>query len=42
MSKEEISRVLELHSMWLKGEYGGRRANLKGANLSGIDLTKRC
>ena len=39
-----LEEILKKHEMWLKGEEGGERANLKDANLSyanlrGIDLS---
>jgi hypothetical protein len=30
---------LDLHLKWIKGENGGERANLSGADLSGADLS---
>jgi hypothetical protein len=38
MKKEKINEVLRLHKMWLNGEKGGVRANLRNANLSYADL----
>jgi uncharacterized protein YjbI with pentapeptide repeats len=43
-SDEELSRELDLHSLWLKGSSDGKRANLTvailtEANLTGADLT---
>ena len=34
----EISEVLRKHSLWLNGEDGGARANLRGADLRGANL----
>ena len=33
-----LERILEEHEMWLKGEEGGKRADLRGANLRCADL----
>ena len=35
---EELSAILSKHSKWLKGEDGGERANLRGANLQYANL----
>ncbi|MEN6533994.1 MAG: pentapeptide repeat-containing protein [Bryobacteraceae bacterium] len=35
---EELQEVLRLHTLWVRGEDGGERANLWGANLWGADL----
>jgi hypothetical protein len=50
MNEIELKKMLELHSLWLKNEEGGvranlrvanlRRANLGGANLEGADLRR--
>ena len=37
-TKEELQIILEKHKKWLKGEEGGERANLSGADLSRADL----
>jgi len=37
MKTEELAQVLESHRQWLASE-GGRRANLRGANLRGANL----
>jgi hypothetical protein len=39
MTKEELSKILELHLKWLRGETGGMRADLRWANLSGANLS---
>jgi len=39
MTKNELKKILEQHRQWLNGN-GGCRANLRGANLRGVDL--RC
>jgi hypothetical protein len=33
-----IQETLKLHAMWLRGEEGGTRANLRGADLTGANL----
>ena len=38
MTSEEIKKVLDLHKKWLNDEEGGKRANLRGADLSGANL----
>jgi hypothetical protein len=35
----EIAEILRLHAMWLRGEDGGQRADLRGANLRGANLS---
>ena len=40
MNHEELSAVVALHGKWLRGEDGGKRANLRRANLSGADLRR--
>ena len=39
MDKQELKNILDKHLKWLRGEYGGKRANLSGANLSRADLS---
>ena len=39
MTKKEIKRKLDLHLKWLRGERGGERADLSGADLSGANLS---
>ena len=39
MKQEELQKILEAHGKWINGEYGGARANLRGANLRGADLS---
>ena len=34
----DLKQILELHKKWLNDEDGGKRANLRGANLSGSYL----
>ena len=38
ITPERLSEILESHNKWLRGEDGGKRANLSGADLSGADL----
>ena len=38
MDQNELNEILKKHEMWLKGEEGGERANLSGADLSGANL----
>ena len=38
MTKEELDKVLELHKKWLDGDKAGKRANLHGTHLIGVDL----
>jgi hypothetical protein len=38
MNQEEITEVLRLHSLWVKDNTKGKRANLAGANLAGATL----
>ena len=35
---EELKVILDKHSLWVSGNDGGERANLRGANLRGSDL----
>ena len=38
MDKQELKAILGKHLKWLRGEDGGERANLSGADLFGADL----
>ena len=38
MTQDQIKETLRLHGMWLLGEVGGARANLREANLHVADL----
>ena len=38
INQEELKKILQKHEMWLKGEEGGERANLKNAYLSYASL----
>lgn len=40
MTKEELDKVLESHKKWLDGDCGGKRADLRGAELRGADLRR--
>ena len=40
MKQEELQKILEAHGKWINGEYGGARADLRGANLSEADLSE--
>ena len=39
ISIEELNEILQKHEMWLKGEEGRERADLRYTDLSGADLT---
>ena len=39
ISYQELQIILEKHKRWLNGEYGGERADLRGANLRRADLS---
>ena len=36
---EGLRAILDAHGKWIRGEDGGKRANLYGANLSGANLS---
>lgn len=38
MEQKELNEILRKHQMWLQGEKGGERANLREADLRGADL----
>ena len=38
MEQEELNEIIALHLKWLRGEVGGKRADLYKANLSNTDL----
>ena len=40
ITKEDLNEILRKHELWLKGKYGGERANLSRADLSGADLCR--
>ncbi len=39
MTPERIKEILDAHAKWLRGEDGGRRADLSRADLSDADLS---
>ena len=39
MTQKELKKILDTHKKWLYGEKDGRRADLRGANLSRADLS---
>lgn len=39
MTQEELKEIIRLHGLYLRGESGGKRAYLSGADLSGADLS---
>ena len=40
MDKQELKNILDKHLKWLRGENGGKRADLSGADLSRADLSR--
>ena len=40
MTQEELQTILEKHKKWLNDVPGGKRANLRGANLEGTNLKR--
>lgn len=40
ISYQELQIILEKHKRWLNGEYGGERADLRGADLRGAYLSE--
>ena len=40
MDAAELKAILESHAKWWRGEEGGTRAHLTGANLAGAHLTR--
>ena len=42
MKQEELQEILDAHKKWIKGEDGGVRANLRGADLRGAGLDFSC
>jgi uncharacterized protein YjbI with pentapeptide repeats len=38
MDREKLDEILRKHLLWLDGEKGGERADLRGADLRGADL----
>lgn len=39
MDTEELRHILDQHTLWIRSE-GGKRANLRWADLTGADLTR--
>lgn len=39
INQKELNEILKKHKMWLNGEVGGERANLRNVNLRGVDLS---
>ena len=39
MEKSDLQNIINLHLLYLKGESGGLRVNLSGADLSGANLS---
>lgn len=39
MKKSKLQEILKLHSLWLEGDRAGVKADLRGCNLSGADLS---
>lgn len=40
MNAENLKDILDKHLKWLRSEDGGKRADLRGANLYGADLRR--
>ena len=38
MTNEELKKIIEEHEKWLRSQEGGKRADLRGADLCGADL----
>ena len=39
-TQDELKAILDKHAKWIRGEAGGERANLYGANLSWANLSR--
>ena len=39
ITKEQLDNILKKHTLWVKNESGGERANLREAHLSGANLS---
>ena len=39
MTQCDLNTIIQLHEKWLRGELGGKKADLSGADLSGADLS---
>lgn len=40
MKRKEFDEMMRLHEMWLNGEEGGKRANMKGADLRTVNMNR--
>jgi len=40
MRQKKLMEIIEKHTLWIKGEAGGDRADLRGADLSRADLSR--
>ena len=40
ITKEGLREVIDLHHRWLSGDPKGKRANLCGVDLRGVDLAR--
>ena len=38
LTKKELNEIIASHGKWLRSEEGGKRADLRGADLSNADL----
>ena len=38
ITRDELNEILRKHNLWLKGDFNGARADLRGADLYGADL----
>lgn len=38
MTQKEFDEMMRLHEMWLNGEEGGRRANMRNADMQGANM----
>ncbi len=41
LSQDELDQILDLHEKWLRGEKGGKRADLRDKDLSYLDMSNR-
>ena len=39
MTQDDLNKIIELHKKWLNGDPDGKRAYLRGSDLSGSDLS---
>lgn len=40
MTQKELNMILDKHKMWLSGKEGGEKADLRGADLRGVNLSE--